>query len=83
MAVNVESSVEIPCHSTTRKLIQRDGIWGWIVTFASLMTISFTSGILYSSGLLLSEIVQISGEPVAKVAWILSIMNALQMMTGK
>lgn len=74
-----------PCRSTvfSPKIIQRDGFWGWVVTFASFMTISLTFGILYSSGLFLTEIVRISGEPITKVAWIFSIMNALQMMTGK
>ncbi len=66
-----------------KPLIQRDGLWGWIVTFASFMTIAFTFGIVYSSGLFLSELVRISGEPVVKVSWIFSIMNALQMLTGK
>lgn len=64
-------------------LIQRDGLWGWAVTFASFMTIALTFGIVYSAGLFLSELVRISGEPVAKVAWIFSIMNGLQMLVGK
>ena len=77
------SEIHDQSRTSRNNLIQRDGLWGWAVTFASFMTIAFTFGIIYSSGLFLSELVRISGEPVAKVAWIFSIMNALQMLTGK
>ena len=69
--------------TSRNNLIQRDGLWGWAVTFVSFMTIAFTFGIVFSGGLFLSELVRISGEPVAKVAWIFSIMNGLQMLVGK
>lgn len=66
-----------------KALIQRDGLWGWIITFASFMNYAFTFGVMYSSGLFLSELVRISGESVVKVSWIFSIMNGLQMLSGK
>lgn len=64
-------------------VVQPDEGWGWVVTAASFVAICITFGIINCSGLILSELVRLLDEPAAKVSLVFSIMNALQMFTGK
>lgn len=59
-----------------------DGGYGWIVTAASFLCILISDGILYCFGLILSEAERIFNEPVAKVAWVFSIINAISYLSG-
>ena len=57
---------------------------GTIITMASFMTTFITLGIIFSAGLLISEIVRIfENESTAKIAWIFSILNGTSMLAGK
>lgn len=59
-----------------------DRRWGWVVTGASFMILLFTSGIIFSFGLILSELVTVLQESSSKMAWIFSIMNGFSMLSG-
>ncbi|XP_059351355.1 LOW QUALITY PROTEIN: monocarboxylate transporter 13-like [Daphnia carinata] len=59
-----------------------DGGYGWIVTAASFLCILISDGILYSFGLILSEAERLFDEPVAKVAWVFSIINGISYFSG-
>lgn len=63
-------------------IVAPDGGYGWIVTVASFLCILISDGILFSFGLILSEIERVFVEPVAKVAWIFSIVNGISLMSG-
>lgn len=63
-------------------IIPPDGGYGWIVTLASFLCILISDGILYCFGLMLSEAERVFDEPVAKVAWIFSIFNAISYFSG-
>lgn len=59
-----------------------DGGYGWIVTAASFLCILISDGILYCFGLILSEAELTFNEPVAKVAWVYSIINGISYFAG-
>lgn len=63
-------------------IVAPDGGYGWIVTVASFLCILISDGILFSFGLILSELERVFNEPVAKVAWIFSIVNGISLMSG-
>ena len=64
-------------------IVPPDGGFAWVVTFACFMTILISDGILFSFGLILSELEQVFREPVAKVAWIFSIVNGISLISGQ
>lgn len=63
-------------------VIPPDGGYGWIVTGASLLCLLISDGILFSFGLILSELKNVFDEPVAKIAWVFSIENASSLIAG-
>lgn len=62
--------------------IPPDGGYGWVVTAASFLCVLISDGILFSFGLILSELERVFNQPVAKVAWIFSIVNGISLMSG-
>lgn len=63
-------------------IIPPDGGYGWIITAASFLCVLISDGILFSFGLILSELERVYNEPVAKVAWIFSIVNGISLISG-
>lgn len=63
-------------------VIPPDGGYGWIITGASLLVLLISDGILFSFGLILSELKNVLDEPAAKVAWIFSIQNGTSLISG-
>ena len=63
-------------------VIPPDGGYGWIITGASLLALLISDGILFSFGLILSELKNVLNEPAAKVAWIFSIQNGTSLISG-
>ena len=63
-------------------VITPDGGYGWIITVVSLLVLLISDGILFSFGLILSELKNVLDEPVAKVAWIFSIQNGTSLISG-
>jgi hypothetical protein len=63
-------------------VVAPDGGYGWIVIGASFLCILISDGILFSFGLILSELERVFDEPVAKVAWIFSIVNGISLISG-
>lgn len=63
-------------------VVAPDGGYGWVVTVASFLCILISDGILFSFGLILSELERVFDEPVAKVAWIFSIVNGISLISG-
>ncbi|KAK4008227.1 hypothetical protein OUZ56_013378 [Daphnia magna] len=59
-----------------------DGGYGWIVTAASLLCLLISDGILFSFGLILTDLKQVFDVPVAQVAWIFSIVNGSSLISG-
>ncbi|XP_057375695.1 monocarboxylate transporter 13-like [Daphnia carinata] len=63
-------------------VVPPDGGYGWIVTAASLWCLLISDGILFSFGLILSDLKQVFHVPVAQVAWIFSIVNGSSLISG-
>lgn len=63
-------------------IIPPDGGYGWVITAASFLCVLISDGILFSFGLILSELERVYDEPVAKVAWIFSIVNGISLISG-
>lgn len=63
-------------------IVPPDGGYGWIVTAASLLCLLISDGILFSFGLLLSDLRQVFDVSVAKVAWVFSIVNGSSLISG-
>ncbi len=63
-------------------IVPPDGGFGWVVVAACFLAILISDGILFSFGLILSELERVFHEPVAKVAWIFSIVNGISLISG-
>ncbi len=63
--------------------IPPDGGFGWVITGASLLCLLISDGILFSFGLIISELRYVFDEPAVKIAWIFSIENATSLISGK
>jgi len=54
----------------------------WTVMWAAFLIRMMTDGMMFSFGLILSEIVAVFDEPVAKTAWVSSILSGTAMLSG-
>lgn len=63
-------------------IVPPDGGWAWIVTAACFLCILISDGILFSFGLILSELERAFNQPAAKVAWVFSIVNGISLISG-
>uniref|UniRef100_A0A914VY92 Major facilitator superfamily (MFS) profile domain-containing protein n=1 Tax=Plectus sambesii TaxID=2011161 RepID=A0A914VY92_9BILA len=62
--------------------IATDGGWGWMVVFGSFLIHVFADGIVYSFGVMVSELLDVFGEGRALTSWIVSLLVGLTLGTG-
>ncbi len=62
--------------------IATDGGWGWVVVFGSFLIHVFADGIVYSFGIMVSELLDAFGEGRAKTSWVVSLLVGLTLGTG-
>lgn len=67
---------------TIDTLITKDGGWGWIVVFASLVASMLCGGIVYSYGVLAPEFVKQFGVSRSTIGWMGSILVAITLGVG-
>jgi len=59
-----------------------DSGWSWVVLVAAFLIRTMTDGMLFSFGIILSEVVLVYGESVGKAAWVSSILSGTAMLSG-
>lgn len=82
----IDSSQVLKSQETTcddYEVVPPDGGWAWIVTAGCFLAILISDGILFSFGLILSELERVYDAPAAKVAWVFSILNGISLISGK
>lgn len=60
-----------------------DGGWGWVIVACAFTNNFIMDGILYSSGIVLSELVRMYDLPAAHVSWIFSLLLAISLLSGR
>lgn len=77
-----EVQKEVQFDGQAKSSSSKDGGWGWIIVMSTFMINFVADGILFSSGLVLSELVKTTGQPAGKIAWIFSMTDALILFSG-
>ena len=76
------NDAEIPTKLSSEGELKPDGGYGWVIVAAVFMTNFMSDGIIFSSGLVLSELIRTYSLPAARVSWIFSLMDAFSLLTG-
>ena len=62
--------------------VNPDSTLAWMAVVAAFACNVISDGIVFSFGIIQSEVVEVFVEPVAKVAWVFAIMNSMSLILG-
>lgn len=63
--------------------VSPDSALAWMAIVAAFACNVISDGIVFSFGIIQSEVVEFYDEPVAKVAWVFAIMNSVSLILGE
>lgn len=73
-----EDSDDGPVH-----VIPPDGGWGWVVMMASFFCNIIVDGIIFSFGLVVTNLAESFEVPVSTVSWVASLLAGFYLLAGK
>jgi hypothetical protein len=81
--VDNDPAIEIGEGVTTFTVIPPDGGWGWVIVIASFFCNIIVDGIIFTSGMFLSDLTRAFGESKAKVSIVGSLLAGFYLMVGR
>lgn len=73
-----EDSDDGPAH-----IVPPDGGWGWVVMIASFFCNIIVDGIIFSFGLVVTNLAESFEVPVSTVSWVASLLAGFYLLAGK
>lgn len=71
-----EESIEKP------HIVPPDGGWGWVVMMAAFGCNIVVDGIIFSFGLVVTNLAEAFDEPISNMAWVASLLSGFYLLAG-